>query len=77
MKLVDSDSSGKVTKNELVEAFEKLAKLVRYKPSITDLGELGYLWSVMDVNHEGELNYMEVEQILKHLSLTAKIRDHG
>lgn len=61
MKMVDADDSGKVTKRELVETFEKLAKLVNYELTLTDLGELGYLWAVMDVSNEGELNFNEVE----------------
>lgn len=60
MKMVDPDDSGKVTKRELVETFEKLAKLVNYKLTITDLGLLGYLWSVMDIDGEGELNFNQV-----------------
>ena len=77
MKMVDADDSGKVTKRELVETFEKLAKLVNYDLTLTDLGELGYLWAVMDVNNEGELNFNEVEQILKNLALTSTIKDYG
>ena len=41
------------------------------------MGQLGYLWSVMDIDGSNELTYNEVEQILKNLSLTEKIRDHG
>lgn len=58
--MVDADDSGKVTKRELVSAFERLAKLVNYTMTPTDLGELGYLWSVMDIENEGELNFNQV-----------------
>lgn len=77
MKMVDSDGSGKVTKRELVEVFEKLAKLVNYELTLTDLGELGYLWAVMDIDNSGELNYNECEQILKNLALTTTIKEYG
>ena len=53
----DTNGDGKVSKRELVSAFERLAKLVNYSLSQTDLGQLGYLWSVMDIENEGELNY--------------------
>ena len=77
MKMVDSDGSGKVTKRELVEVFEKLAKLVNYELTLTDLGELGYLWAVMDIDNSGELNFNECEQILKNLALTTTIKEYG
>ena len=77
IKMADKNQSGKITKDELIEAFEKLAHLVQYKPSLTDLGELGYLWSSMDISGAGELNYKEVEQIVRNSPLVKKIREHG
>ena len=60
MKLVDTNKDGKVDKGEMVAVFEKLAKLVGYKLTKIDLGEIGYLWSVADVNRKGELTEAEV-----------------
>ena len=77
MKIVDQDGSGKVTKQELIVTFERLAHLVDYDMTIQDEGQLGYLWSIMDVDHEGVLNYNQVEEIIKNLSLTDIIRDYG
>ena len=57
MKVVDHDGNGKISKRELVSQFERLAKLVSYTLTDEDLGHLGYLWSVMDIEGQGELEY--------------------
>ena len=74
MNLVHVNDGGMISKGDLISAFERLAKLVKYELTSTDLGELGYLWSVMDVNSVGELNDSEVKNILDKLDLTHKIK---
>jgi len=58
--MVDVDGSGKVTKRELVSTFERLAHLVNYELTTNDLAYLGYMWAVMDIDNQGELNYNQV-----------------
>ena len=49
MKIVPIEKDGKITKQGLIAGLEELAKLVHYELSVQDLGEVGYLWSIMDV----------------------------
>jgi len=75
--MVDADDSGEVSKRELVATIERLARLVQYQLTATDMGAIGYLWAVMDIDNEGELNYNQARQILKHLGVTHNIKEYG
>ena len=64
MKIMPIEKDGKITKQGLIAGLEELAMLVHYGLSVQDLGEVGYLWSVMDVKKANLLTQNEVRRLL-------------
>ena len=77
MKIVPIEKDGKITKQGLIAGLEELAKLVHYSLSVQDLGEVGYLWSIMDVKKSNLLTQNEVRRLLQQSVVGKTVRDYG
>ena len=77
LKIVPIEKDGKITKQGLIAGLEELAKLVHYSLSVQDLGEVGYLWSIMDVKKTNLLTQNEVRRLLQQSVVARTVRDYG
>ena len=77
MKIVPIEKDGKITKQGLIAGLEELAKLVHYSLTVQDLGEVGYLWSILDVKKANKLTQNEVRRLLAQSVVAKTVRDYG
>ena len=64
MKMLDLNGNGKVSWTEFISAVSSLTDMLHFKVSPTNKGEMKYMWTLLDTDHDGEITHSESRAIL-------------